>query len=551
MRQPAKSIARKVIYLFLYISLQSTHPAHGQTTAHSQTPAIINLKCEYLTNPLGIDNPNPRITWQLRDAEQDIHQTVYQILVGTDSAAVANGHGNTWASGTINNANNLITYNGIALQPFTKYYWTVVAETNKDHHLQSSVASFETGMMSQYNWKGAWISDGESIHVKPAPYFRKVFPVTKKILSARAYISAAGLYELYLNGKRIGDHQLDPMFTRFDRRNLYVTYDVTQILQEGRNAVGVLLGNGWYNFQTMAVWDYERAPWRSRPAFCLDLRITYDDGSVETVTSDQSWKTALSPLVYNSIYTGEQYDARKELPGWNTVNFDDGKWHRAKYRESPSNNIVAQTLWPIRHVEKLQPVSVTRTSDTSWLYDFGRNIAGISELTIAGDSNTRVRVSHAERLDKKGKIDQSNVDYFLSAETRSDDPFATDSYRLSGKGRQTFTPRFSYKGFRYAEVTSSRPLSLGREDLVAWSMHSDVPAVGKITTSSDLINKIYAATNASYLANLFGYPTDCPQREKNGWTGDAHIASETGLYNFDAITIYEKWLADLRDEQQP
>ncbi|MDE1192092.1 MAG: family 78 glycoside hydrolase catalytic domain [Arachidicoccus sp.] len=168
-----------------------------------------------------------------------------------------------------------------------------------------------------------------------------------------------------------------------------------------------------------------------------------------------------------------------------------------------------------------------------------------------GDSGLVVRVIHAERLDKKGNLDQSNVDYFLSDKTKSYDPFATDIYTLSGKGEETFMPHFDYKGFQYIEVKADKPIALNKENLTAYFMHSDVPPVGKIQTSNELLNKIYAATNASYLSNLFGYPTDCPTREKNGWTGDAHIASETGLYNFDAITVYEKWLRDMRDEQQP
>jgi len=517
----------------------------------AQKLTVTQLQCEHLAHPLGIDNPFPRFTWRLEASTNGTLQSAYQLFVGTDSLAVAKGTGTEWQTTKVSSAVQLITYNGTTLQPFTKYYWRVSLWNQNGNALSSAVSSFETGMMQEKNWQGTWISDSENIHTKPAPYFRKQFETIRKIVSARAYISAAGLYELYINGKRIGNHRLDPMYTRFDRRLLYITYDVTHNLQSGQNAIGVLLGNGWYNFQSLGVWDFERAPWRNRPAFCLDLRITYSDGTTETITSDKSWKTALSPLVYNSIYTGEHYDARLEQSGWNTANFDDKKWQSVINRQAPAKIISAQAMQPVRHVEKLVPVSQKQLNDTTYVFDFGRNISGVTQITLDGPESTEVRVIHGEKLYPNGYVDLSNVDYFLNTATQLYDPFATDIYRLGGKGPQTFMPHFNYKGFQYVEVSSSKPLKLSKQDITAWFMHSDVEQKGNIKTSNLLLNKIYAATNASYLSNLFGYPTDCPQREKNGWTGDAHIASETGLYNYDAITVYEKWMADHRDEQQP
>lgn len=516
-----------------------------------QAQKITGLQTEHLVNPIGIDSYAPRLSWQLNDNRPNAHQTAWQVSVGTDSAQVSNGIGKEWQTSKSLSANQLIAYAGKALRPFTKYYWRIGLWDKDGKPVKPATGSFETGMMQVKNWQGTWISDRESIKAKAAPYFRKVFESNKKIVAARAYISAVGLYELYINGERIGDHRLDPMYTRFDRRTLYITYDVTKNLQNGKNAIGVLLGNGWYNFQSIGVWDFERAPWRNRPAFCFDLRVTYSDGTTATISSDRSWKANLSPLVFNSIYTGEHYDARLEQPGWNTVNFDDKKWHPVINRQAPAEKVVAQAMQPIRNVEKLTPISEKKLNDTTYVFDFGRNIAGVTQITLNGDSNTTVRVVHGERLYPNGHPDLSNVDYFLDTATRSFDPFNTDIYRLNGKGAETFMPHFNYKGFQYVEVTSNKPIKLSKESISAWFMHSDVKQVGFIKTSNELLNKLYAATNASYLSNLFGYPTDCPQREKNGWTGDAHIASETGLYNFDAITVYEKWLADHRDEQQP
>ncbi|WP_316806532.1 alpha-L-rhamnosidase [Pedobacter agri] len=515
----------------------------------ASSQSLTALKTEYLKNPIGLDNAKPRFTWQMNDASMGAKQTAYRILVDVDSAALTQEKASCWNSGWAKSDVNLVIFSGKPLKPFTKYFWRVDV-TNGRKKTLSKIASFEMGMMNMANWQGAWISDNENIKLKPAPYFRNTFNATKKVKSARAYIAAGGLYELSINGKKIGNHRMDPMYTRFDRRTLYVTYDVTSAIQQGKNGIGVLLGNGWYNHQSTAVWYFDRAPWRNRPTFCLDVRINYEDGTTETIKSGKDWKTALSPVVFNSIYTAEHYDARMEKPGWNTANFDDKDWKAVMYRSAPSRNIVAQALHPIRNVEEIATKSIKKINDTTYLFDLGRNISGVSKITLNGPAGTTVRLKHGERLYANGRLDISNIDAHYRP-TDNTDPFQMDILILNGKGEQSFMPHFNYKGFQYVEVTSSTPLELKKENLVSYFMHSDVPQTGNIKASEPIINKIYYATNNSYLSNLFGYPTDCPQREKNGWTGDAQIAIETGLYGFDGITIYEKWLADHRDEQQP
>lgn len=508
------------------------------------------LKCEYLKNPLGIDNPSPRFTWHINDSRREARQTAYQLIVGSDSLQVAKGIADDWNTGKVTSDNRLVVYKGKALQPFTKYFWKVtVWDKDGVKATQDPIGSFEMGMMEMKNWKGAWVSDSRDVNLKPAPYFRKSFSAPKKVKSARAYVAVGGLYELYINGQKIGNHRLDPMYTRFDRRTLYVTYDVTHALQEGNNAIGLLLGNGWYNHQSTAVWFFHEAPWRNRPAFCLDLRITYEDGSQEVITSGKGWKTALSPVIFNSIYTAEHHDARLEKEGWNTPDYNDKDWKDVIFRTSPSQNIVAQAMVPVRNVEEIPAQSLKKINDTTYLFDLGRNISGVSRLRIKGEAGTVVRLKHAERLQPTGFADMSNIDIHYRP-TDNQDPFQVDIYTLSGKGEETFMPHFNYKGFQYVELTCTKPLELAKENLTGFFMHSDVEPVGRIKTSNPTMNQLWWATNNSYLSNLFGYPTDCPQREKNGWTGDAHIASETGLYNFDGITVYEKWLADHRDEQQ-
>lgn len=337
--------------LALSISALLCVSTRAQTTA-----SVVNLKCEYLQNPLGIDAKQPRLTWMLADERQGAKQTAYQIIVGKDSAGVAKANGDSWQTGIISSDMNLVNYKGKTLQPFTKYFWRVIVYDHIRRPITSSIQFFETGMMDMRNWKGTWISDNNTIQVKPAPYFRNTFNVVKKIRSARAYIAVGGLYELSINGEKIGNHRMDPVYTRFDRRTMYVTHDVTAQLQYGKNAIGVLLGNGWYNHQSTAVWNFDKAPWRNRPAFCMDLRIVYEDGSVETITSGNHWKTSLSPIVFNSIYTAEHYDARLEQEGWNTIHFSDtGKrWAKPIIRSAPSSNIVSQSMQPIRAVETIE-----------------------------------------------------------------------------------------------------------------------------------------------------------------------------------------------------
>lgn len=509
----------------------------------------VNLRCEYLERPIGID-AIPRLSWFIDDSRLGAKQQAYQIMISTDSLPLAAGKAGIWDSERVSSDRMLVTYSGSPLARFTKYYWSVTIWDKDGMKSPSVISSFETGMMGIGSWKGSWISDGKSIDVKEAPYFRKEFVASRKIKSARAYIAAGGLYELYINGKKTGDQRLDPMYTRFDRRTLYVSYDVTSQVMNGKNALGVLLGNGWYNHQSTAVWFFERAPWRNRPVFCMDLRITYEDESVETIVTDKSWKTSSGPLVFNSIYTAEHYDARLEQPGWNSPGFNDSKWDEVVFRAAPSMNIVSQQLHPVRNVERIPAVSVTKINDTVNVFDLGRNIAGVSQFTVRAKAGTVFRLIHAERLDAKGRADISNISVHYRP-TDNLDPFQTDIFISGGRGDETFMPLFNYKGFQYVEVVSSKPVTLTAANLAGYFMHSDVPPSGEIVTSNPVINKMWKATNSSYLSNLFGYPTDCPQREKNGWTGDGQIAIETGLYNFDGITVYEKWLADHRDEQQP
>ena len=509
-----------------------------------------NLECEYMQNPIGLDTHSPRFTWQMDDETRGAKQTAYQIITGKDSVSVSLGKGNLWDSGKIKSDKMLISYTGKKLDPQSRYFWTVrIWNSNNISSEYYEVASFETGMMEEKLWKGKWISDSKDIDLKPAAYFRKDFHSNKKIISARAYIAVAGLYELYINGQEIGNESLKPAFTRYDKRVLYHTVDVTNFLNPNKNTIGILLGNGWYNHQSTAVWDFHKAPWRARPKFKMEIHLNFKDGTTEIIPTTENWTTSLSPITLNSIYTGEHIDNREQQKGWNTPNFDDADWHHSILVESPTENLVAEIMPPIRKVDTILPTNITKINNSTYIFDFGRNISGISELIMNGESGTKIRLKHGEQLSEDGHVDNRAIEVHYRP-TDKKDPFQTDIYILNGEGEESFTPHFNYKGFQYVEVNSSKPISLTKKSLTAYFMHSDVETAGSIHSSDTLINRIWEATNNSYLSNLFAYPTDCPQREKNGWTGDAHTAIETGLFNFDAIKIYEKWMDDHRDEQR-
>ena len=485
-------------------------------TVQGQTPVrLVDLRSEHLDRPIGLDNPVPRLSWRMEDGRQGAVQTSWRIVVDEDSLNVVNGCGRMWDSGKNDSRNQLVAYAGKKLQPFTRYYWKVICSDMEYKETASPVSYFETGMMGMQHWQGAWIGDGKDIHYGPAPYFRKEFKTGKKVKSARAYIAAAGLYELYINGEKVGDHCLAPLYTRFDRRNLYVAYDVTSQLQNGDNAIGVLLGNGWYNHQSKAVWDFDRAPWRNRPAFCLDLRITYTDGSVETIPTDLSWRTASGAITFNSIYTGEHYDARLEQKGWSTPEFDDSKWRGVAYRSVPSSNVTAQQVHPIRNVKIFPAVSFRKVDEKTYIYDFGQNMSGVTCIHVSGERGTEVRIKHGERLHPNGRLDLSNIDVYFRGD-KEKDPFQTDILILSGE-EDEFMPRFNYKGFRYVEVVADKPIELDQNSLIAYFMHSDVPAVGSLESSSPLIGKLLHAAKLYhdyYYAYWQQKPSEFPGLER-------------------------------------
>ncbi len=496
-----------------------------------------NLRCEYLVDPTGIDEQSPRFTWTV-----DRQNNPYFVEVAETPEDLA-ANRLVWQSAEIPATTLSAVYDGPALRSHHRYAWRVVSGSTN-----SPVATFETAKMNAADWDGAWISDTLDMETEPAPMFRKDFTLASVPDEARAYVSTNGYYELWINGKRVGDSHMDPGYTHYDRRNLYATYDVTDLLSEGDNTVAAVLGNGFANCQSKAVWDFERARWRRRPAMIFELREP--DAEEAIVVSDSTWRTATGPYTYNNIYSGDRYDARLEPQGWRKAGFDDSQWAAASVVEAPSPLLKAQAMPSIRPVEIITPELIANFGDTAYVFDMGKNIAGVSSLEVAGDRGTHFKMSHGEMLKDDGRLQQGNIDVYYRPQ-KPGEKFQTDEFILAGTGEpESFRPGFTYHGFRYVEVTADRPVKLTADNVKGYFMHTDVQPVGTFASSEPLLGKIYDATMLSYLGNLHSIPTDCPQREKNGWTADAHVAIDLALQNYDGITLYEKWMNDFADNQR-
>ncbi len=525
----------------------------GTTTAGlAQLPSDVRvtaLHCEYLADPLGIDVVQPRLSWKLESQWRGQKQTAYQVLVASEEKRLVENKADLWDSGKVVSDQSIhIVYSGKPLASRTRCYWKVRGWDRDDKPTAfSDTAVWEIGLLAPEDWQAKWISapGGQDKAPQPAPLFRKAFSLAKRPQSARIYICGLGYYELRLNGTKVGDHVLDPAFTRYDRRALYVTYDVTRQLRKGPNALGVILGNGWFNMHTRCVWDFDKAPWRDRPALLCQLEVTFDDDSKMIVASDATWRVTTGPIVFDSIRNGEKYDARLEKANWDAIDANDTGWPAAQIVPGPKGRLTAQMMPPIKVMKLLKPVKLTEPKPGVYVFDIGQNLAGWMRLRVFGPAGHEVTLRYGERLNPDGTLDQKEIGQHIKTGKPQ-----TDMYILKGRGTELWEPRFIYHGFQYVEVTGL-PGEPNLSALEARVVHTAFDEAGTFECSNELFNHIQRNTLWSYVSNFVGYPTDCPHREKNGWTGDAHLAAETGLYNFDAASAYTKWLNDLKDEQRP
>ncbi|HET7897370.1 MAG TPA: family 78 glycoside hydrolase catalytic domain, partial [Flavisolibacter sp.] len=504
---------------------------------------VVHLLCEGMPDPLGVDIANPRLSWQLQSAERNVWQTAYEIRVAEDAAALKRGKNLQWNSGRIASGQSLyVPYGGASLASGKKYYWQVRVWDNSGKPSEWSAPAFwQTAFLQASDWKAKWISAGfaEDSLQRPSPLFRHSFSTTKKIQSATAYITSFGLYEAFINGKRIGDAYLTPGWTSYNKRLQYQVYDVTPLLQKGGNAFGVALGSGW--FRGDIGWEGNKNYFGRALALLLQLEIVYADGTKETVSSDETWKSSTGAIQSSEIYNGEVYDARREKQGWTTAAYNDASWRGVKVDSATTTTLLATYNQPVKKHEVFAPVKIFKTPNGDVVADFGQNLVGFVQLKVSGKSGDSVKLSHAEMLDKYGNFYTANL---RRAKQQT-------IYVLKGGGEESFAPHFTFQGFRYVKVEGF-PGELKPENLSAVALYSDMPVTGNFTTSNPLLNQLQHNIQWGQRGNFLDVPTDCPQRdERLGWTGDAQVFSRTAAFNMNVQNFFSKWLKDVAADQLP
>jgi alpha-L-rhamnosidase len=537
-------------------------------TATPITPQ--NLRCEYIENPLGIDTKIPRLSWTLSSTERNAMQSAYEIIISERIGDIQKQVGNVWSSGkVVSSQQNNIEYRGGALKSFARYYWSVkVYNQNGEASSWSQPAWFETAMLEASDWKAKWISDGKNQPAKDEDYykedrmplFRKEFSAAKAIASARLYISGMGYYEAYLNGKKIGDHVLDPGWTTYRKEVQYVVHDVTSLLTKGTNVAGVMLGNGWWNplpFKLFGRWDLREFQQTGRPCVKAEFHIRYMDGSSDIIATDESWYTTAGPIVRNNVYLGEHYDARLDQPNWNTTKADKKVWKNVSTVEGPSGILTAQLQPAIKITKVIKPASITEFKPGIFMVDMGQNFAGVAQIKVKGPAGTKITLRYGEGLFDDGSL---NVMTTVATQIKKggikggpgapETAWQEDSYTLKGNGVETWSPRFTFHGFKYVEITGW-PGKPTVNDIEGLRMNSDLQLNGTFTSSNEMLNKLHEVIQWTFLSNVFSVQSDCPGREKMGYGADMVVSANAFLYNYDMANFYRKAIKDFANEQRP
>jgi len=530
------------VFLFLFISC---------SVIDSDSFVPKNPTIEYLANPLGLDTAAPRFSWTVQAGERGASQSAYQIIVSGDRASIQNGEGESWDTGKVSSEQSLnIHYNGEKLESGSRYYWRVrIWDQNDDQSPWSEIQTFQMGMLSPDDWTAEWITNPDTM--VSAPLLRNEFSLDKPVASAYAYVSGMGYYELYLNGEKVGNNVLDPAITDYRKRALYETYEVTEILESGANAIGLMLGNGGFRVRHTEgrwVWNSTNHAFGT-PSGLVQLQINYEDGTRDWVYSNNTWKTSQSPINYNNVYGGEDYDARLEQEGWNATGFDDSTWDDVLVADYPDVMMDSQLMPAIRVTETIEPVARTQPSPDTYLFDLGQNFPGWWRIRVEGERGIQLKIRGSETLNDSlfptplmpGDSLNTENEYHRNVWT---------SYTLKGEETETYEPRFFYTGYRYVEVKVDDPGGLASLEVEGRVVHSDLERNGQFSSSDTLLNGIYEAAIWSQRGNLHGYPTDCPHREKGGYNGDGQVIAEASMHDFHMHSMYAKWLNDMRDAQQ-
>lgn len=519
-----------------------------------------DLRCEHLIDPQGLNTPHPRLGWSLSGGGQGSGQSAYRIVAGHDRTRVAQGEGGLWDTGRVVAAESLsIPYAGARLSSDMTVYWTVqVWDRDGSVSAFAPPAGFRTGLMRPDDWRAKWISRAlvppggrmppqntvydNPYGARPADYYRRIVALDRAPVRVTVYATALGLYEVWINGVRLGDQVLTPGWTDYHRRVEYQSYDATEYLREGDNVLAAVVGEGWYSGRVALDPKKAGSHYGGRPALLCQMHIEYADGTVEIVGTDEGWKTDYGAIVYSDLQLGEKYDARLEKD-WHSVDYDPaGAWDAQVIAPLPrAPKVEALRGVPIRKTERIAPQFLHRDEDGRLIYDLGQNLSGHVRAEFDLPEDAVLTLRHGEALREDGSLYTENLRMAV----------ATDIYVSKG-GPQVFEPRFTFHGFRYVEVTL--PEGKGPEDitLTAFAVHSDMPMTGTFECGSDLLNKLQSNIVWTQRSNFLSVPTDCPQRdERMGWLGDAQVFFDTAAFNMDVSGFFTKWLVDVADAQTP
>jgi alpha-L-rhamnosidase len=508
---------------------------------YAQDLSVKDLTCEHKKNPIGIDITKPRFSWKIAGTGNNIIQSAYSIRVATDGKFPSGKI--VWQSGKTESDESILQeYKGPELKSGQRYFWQVKIWDNKKRESKWSETSFwEMGLLTKSDWKAKWIEmEKDTLEYAPSPHFRKDFPVGKSIASARIYVTSHGYYELHLNGKKVGDQVLTPGWTSYGKRLQYQVYDVTDMLLKGNNAIGAVLGDGWYR-GTLG-WENNWAIYGKRLGLLMQLKITFTDGSESLIVSDETWKASNDGAIrMNDIYNGETYDATKKLTGWDLYGYNDKGWVTVKTGNYNNSNLIASEGQPVRKIQEIKAVKIFRTPKGDLIVDMGQNMVGWLRLKVTGKKGTVITLRHAEVMDKFGEFYTTNLRIAKCQLT----------YTLAGTGEEIYEPRFTFMGFRFVKVTGF-PGELTTDNLTGIVVHSDMPVTGSFECSNPLINQLQHNIQWGQKSNFVDVPTDCPQRdERLGWTGDAQAFCRTAAFNMDVSSFFTKWLKDVSTDQKP
>jgi alpha-L-rhamnosidase len=541
---------KKILFSSLY-ALVLTGSCFGQVS-------VKNLRCEDRVNPLGIDMLNPRFSWQLVSDNRNILQTAYEVRVsvGSDKKIF-------WSSGKQTGSQSVfVPYQGTDLHSAETYTWQVRVWDNQGKVSNWSEKAFwQMGLLQTSDWNAKWIESGlpsDTVN-GPALLFRKQFATGKKIKSATAFITVHGMYEAFINGKKLGDAFLTPGWTSYHKRLQYQVYDVTSMMEKGENAIGVMIGSGWY--RTALAWNDNKNIYGKKLGLLFQLEIKYDDGSKEKIVSDGNWKTSdEGPIRVSEIYNGETYDARKEIKGWNELGFNDQSWQIVVEKNYLLNNLIGTYGEPVKKHERFNSARIFKTPKGEQVIDFGQNLVGWEQIIVNGKPGDTITVDHAEVLDKEGNFYTDNL---RAAKSRN-------VYILKGKEKEVLTPHFTFHGYRYIRLKgfNGRIISgdLGENKygktevdngppqpymlISSVTLYTDMAATGQFSCSNPMLNQLQHNIQWGQKGNFLDVPTDCPQRdERLGWTGDAQAFSRTASFNMGVHNFFSKWLKDVAADQ--